>query len=98
MYFTPGKLVNLLSSGYHSEVAVVSGLEWAVQAAAMEVVALALVAEAVEVWPGLESLKTQNHKDLERQLSTHRLLGHRFHIHLGHHKRSHNRLNLCEIQ
>lgn len=36
------------------------GLEWAVWAAGMEVVVLALVAEAEGVWLGLESLKTQN--------------------------------------
>lgn len=40
-----------------------SGPEWAVQAAAMEEVEQALAAEAVEVWPGLELLKTQHHKD-----------------------------------
>lgn len=71
----------IVSYCYHSEVAAVSGLEWAVQAAAMEVVVPALVAEVVGVLPELELLKTQSHQDLERQFSTHRLLGHNFHIH-----------------
>lgn len=48
-----------------------SELEWAVQAAGMEAVVQALVVEAVEVWPGLESLKTQNHKDLRRPFDSH---------------------------
>lgn len=48
---------------YRSVAAAVSGPEWAVQAAAMEEVEQALAAEAVEVWPGLELLKTQHHKD-----------------------------------
>ena len=40
-----------------------SELDWAVQAAAMEAVVPALVAEAAGVWPGSELLKTQNQKD-----------------------------------
>lgn len=40
-----------------------SELEWAVQSAGMEAVGPALVVEVVGVWPGSESLKTQNHKD-----------------------------------
>lgn len=58
LHFTPGKLVILFGSRYHSEVAAVSELEWAVQAAGMEAAVLVLVAETVGVWPWLESLKT----------------------------------------
>lgn len=52
----------LVSSRYHSAVAAVSELEWAVRAAGMEAVVQALVVEAVGVWPGLESLQTQKPK------------------------------------
>lgn len=54
------------SSCYHSAVAAVSGLGWAVQAAGMEVVVQALVAEVEGVWPGSESLKRRNDNDQER--------------------------------
>lgn len=40
-----------------------SELEWAVQAAGMEAAVQALVVGVVWVWPGSESLKTQNHND-----------------------------------
>lgn len=54
--------MSLFRSRYHSAVAVVSELDWAVQAAGMEAVGRALVAEAAGVWRGSESLKeTQKH-------------------------------------
>lgn len=46
-----------------------SELGWAVKAAGMEVAVPALVVEAVGVWPGSESLETQNHQKVKRDTS-----------------------------
>lgn len=51
-----------------------SGLGWAVEAAAMEAVVQALVAEVEGVWPGWESLKKKAHRARSRMVPSDRRL------------------------